>query len=508
MISDALDVNLISSIVGYKLSKGDFSTSSPNLPQTICVFSEANTANQSNLDLTPTQITNAVDAGNKYGFGSPIHQISRILLPYSGGGSKVPIFIYPQAEPVGATSKKLKIVTTGTATANGTHYIVLNGRNGIDGVAYAVNIVIGDTPTVISGKIIDALNNVLGCPAIGTVLVADAILESKWKGLTADSMNVTIDTNDTPVGVTYAITSTQAASGTPSVVAQLGNFGSKWNTIVINGYGTHSTTMQAFEQFNGVADPVNPTGRYAADKMLPFICLTGSVADNDSVVTDAKKDEMTIAICPAPLSPGMQFEAAACVAVIYGNNSSNTPELHILNQTYPDMPIPANGNIGTMMVYANRDLYVKKGNTVVDIQANKYIIKDFVTTYHKAGENPPQFRYCRDLMVDFNARYSYLLLEQRYVVGKVIASDSDPVTNNPNVIRPKQWKAILAEKYFKDMVARAMFTDAPFSLTSLQVGVGISNANRFETAFNYKRTGGALVVSTTASGGFSFGTVN
>lgn len=508
MISDALDINLISAIVGYKLAKGDFSTSSPNLPQVVCVFSEANTANQSNLDLTPTQFTNAVDAANKYGYGSPIHQIMRILFPYSGGGCKVPVFVYPQAEAVSSVSKKLKIVTTGTATANGTHYVVLNGRNGIDGVSYAVNIVIGDTPTIISGKITDALNAVLGCPAIGTVVVADAILESKWQGLTANAMNVSIDTNDTSVGVTYAITSTQSGSGTPSVVAQLANFGSKWNTIVINGYGTHAGTMTAFEQFNGIPDPVNPTGRYAADKMLPFICLTGSVADNDSATTDAKADEVTISICPAPLSPGMQFEAAANVAILYGNNSSNSPELHILNKSYPDMPIPSDGNIGTMMVYANRDVYVKKGNTTVDIQSNKYIIKDFVTTYHKAGENPPQFRYCRDLMVDFNARYSYLLLENKYVVGKVIASDTDPVTNNINVIRPKQWKAILAEKYFKDMVDRAMFTDAAFSLASLQVGIGVSNPNRFETAFPYKRTGGAIVLSTTASGGFSFGTVN
>lgn len=508
MISDALDVNLISAIVGYKLAKGDFSTSSPNLPQVICVFSEANTANQSNLDLTPTQFTNAVDAANKYGYGSPIHQQMRILFPYSGGGSKVPVFVYPQAEPGGATSKKLKIVTTGNATANGTHYIVLNGRNAIDGVAYAVNIVSGDTPTIISGKIADALNAVLGCPAIGTVVVDDAILESKWKGLTADGMNVSMDTNGSSLGVTYAITSTQSGAGTPSVVAQLNNFGSKWNTIVINGYGTHAATMAAFEGFNGIPDPINPTGRYAADKMTPFICLTGSVADNDSTVTDAKLNDVTIAICPAPLSKGMQYEAAANMAILYGNNSSNSPELHILNQSYPDMPIPSDGNIGTMMVYANRDLYVKKGNTTVDIQSNKYIVKDFVTTYHKAGENPPQFRYCRDLMVDFNARYSYLLLENKYVVGKVIAADSDPVTNNPNVIRPKQWKAILAEKYFKNMVDRAMFTDAAFSLATLQVGIGVTNPNRFETSYPYKRTGGALVVSTTASGGFSFGVIN
>lgn len=508
MISDALDINLVSAIVGYKLAKGDFSTTTPNLPQVICVFSEANTANQSNLDLTPTQFTNAVDAANKYGYGSPIHQIMRILFPYSGGGAKVPVYVYPQVEPVGAASKKLKIVTTGTATANGTHYLKVNGRTSLDGVAYAVNILVGDTPTVISQKFADAVNAVLGAPVTGTVVSADVVFESKWAGLTAESMNISVDTNNVNVGTTYAVTSTQTALGTPTVTAQLANFGTKWNTIVINGYGTHAGTMAAFEAFNGIPDPINPTGRYAGDKMLPFICLTGSVADNDSTTTHAKLNDVTIAICPAPLSPGMQYEAAANMAVLFGNNSSNTPELHILNQSYPDMPIPASGNIGTMMVYANRDLYVKKGNSTVDISANKYIVKDFVTTYHKEGENPPQFRYCRDLMVDFNMCYSLLLLENQYVVGKVIAGDNDPVTNNPNVIRPKQWKAILAEKYFKTNVERAIITDIAFSLASLQVGIGTTNPNRFETAYNYKRTGSALVVSTTGTGGFAFGTTN
>lgn len=504
MISDALDVNLISRIVGYKLIKGDFSTTSPNLPQIISVFAEANTANQATLDLTPTQLTSSADAATKYGYGSPIYQIMRILFPQQGGGASVPVKVYPIAEAAGATSKKLVITPTGTATANGTHTVVLSGRDGLDGVFYNVNIAIGDTPTAVSQKIIDAVNAVLGAPAIGTLVTTTAVLESKWKGLTAQEMNVSINTNGNSLGMTYAYSVSQAATGTPSIASTLDLIGNSWDTIVINGFGTHTQTLTALETFNGKPDPTNPTGRFAAPTMKPIIALTGSVADNDASLCDAHLDDVTIAICPAPLSLGFSFEAAANMAVLFGNNSSNNPHLDIEGQSYPDMPTPA--SIGTMAVYANRDLYVKKGNSTVDLVSGRYQVQDFVTTYHKAGENPPQFRYCRDLVVDFNIRYAYLLKEQIHVVDHVIAADAD-IVSATNVVKPKQWKAVLSSELIPDLAKRALIADVAFSKASIQVSIGTSNPNRFETAFSYKRTGTARVISTTVKAGFNFGTI-
>lgn len=504
MISDALDVNLISRIVGYKLKKGDFSTTSPNLPQIISVFAEANTANQTTLDTTPVQITSAADAATKYGYGSPIYQIMRILFPQQGGGSTVPVKVYPIAEAAGATSKKLVITPTGTATANGTHTVVLSGRQGLDGVFYNVNIAVGDTATAVSQKIIDAVNAVLGAPAIGTLVTTTAVLESKWKGLTAQEMNVSINTNGNSLGMTYAYSVSQAATGTPSITSTLALIGNSWDTIVINGFGTHTQTLTALEDFNGKPDPINPTGRFAAPTMKPIIALTGSVADNDASLCDARLDDVTIAMCPAPLSLGFSFEAAANMAVLFGNNSSNTPHLDIEGQSYPDMPTPT--TIGTMATYANRDMYVKKGNSTVDLVSGRYQVQDFVTTYHKAGENPPQFRYCRDLVVDFNIRYAYLLKENIHVVDHVIAADSD-VVNASNVVKPKQWKAVLSSELIPDLAKRALIADVAFSKASVQVGIGTSNPNRFETAFSYKRTGTARVISTTVTAGFNFGTI-
>ena len=70
VISTAVGSERISKIVGYKITKGDFSNVTPNLPQRIAVLGEANTANQGALNLTPVQVISAQQAGELYGFGA------------------------------------------------------------------------------------------------------------------------------------------------------------------------------------------------------------------------------------------------------------------------------------------------------------------------------------------------------------------------------------------------------------------------------------------------------
>lgn len=501
----AVGTELISRIVGYKITKGDFSESSPNLPQRIAILAEANTANQGTLDTTPKVITSAKQAGTLYGYGSPIYHIMRILRPVSGDGvGGIPTVVYPQAEAVGATAKVLTITPTGTATGNGTHTVKIAGRSGLDGVFYDINIVTGDTTDDITAKIYNAVNNVLGSPAIAADTTYEVELTSKWKGLTADGLSVTVDTGNNDLGITYTVTSTQSGSGTPSIAAALTAFSNDWNTIVINGYGTQSGIMTALEQFNGIPDPDSPTGRFRGIVMKPFIALTGSVSDDPSAITDARLAEVTIAICPAPDSSGFHFEAAANMAVLFARQAQDTPHLDVAGRTYPDMPTPT--SIGSMADYTNRDTIVKKGCSTVDLVAGKYTVQDFVTTYHPVGETPPQFRYCRNLMLDFNVRYGYYLLELVNVVDHAIAANSDIVSAS-KVVKPKQWKQII-DKYAEDLASRALIVDPAFTQDSITVSISTTNPDRLETFFRYKRSGFARISSTTAEAGFNFGTLN
>ena len=506
MASNAVGLERVSRTVGYKITKGDFSNSTPNLPQRVVILAEANTANQGELDTTPKEITSAQQAGKLYGFGSPIYAIMRILRPFSGSGiGGVPTIVIPQVEADDATEKVIEITPVGVATGNGTHTLVIAGRKGLDGTFYDINIVEGDTSADISAKIVDAVNKVLGCPFTAEDTDYVATLTSKWKGLTADGLNVTVDTNGNDLGITYSTESTSDGAGTPDIADALDAFGSPWTTIVVNSYGTVSSIISALEQFNGVPDPENPTGRFQGIVMKPFIAITGSIEEDPTSITDAeaRKDQVTIAIAPAPLSDGLAMEAAANATLLFARTSQDTPELDIMGKTYPDMPTPE--YIGAMADYNNRDSFVKKGCSTADLLAGKYVIQDFVTTYHPDGEVPPQFRYCRNLMLDYNVRFGYYLLEQINVIDHVIASDSDTVAAS-KVVKPKQWKQVL-NKYADDLALRALIVDPAFMQKSITVELSNTNPDRLETFFRYKRSGVARIASTTAEAGFNFGTL-
>lgn len=505
-ISTAVGSELISNIVGYALAKGFFQEDTPNLPQRIVILGEANTANQATLDLTGKEITSAKEAAEDYGFGSPIHQVMRILRPPTGGGiGGIPTIVMPQLSDVGAVAESLTVTPTGTADGNATHTLVVNGRDNIDGTFYDYTVVEGDTPTDIVDKQVLALAGVLGSPVTGVNNTAVLEVTAKWEGLTSQEIDIRVDTKGNPVGVTYVVAAGTSGAGTVDISGALAQFQNEWNTLIINTYGVDQFTT--LEAFNGVPAEI-PTGRYAAITFKPFISLWGSKEfDKDKyiVITDAaaRKDQVTHALCPAPNSEGFSWEAAANGGLLAGRIMQDTPHLDVQGKSYPDMPGPIDGIIGDMSDYVIRDLLVKKGCSTVDFINNKYVFQDFVTTYHPDGETPPQFRYPRNLMIDFNVKFGYFILQGIHVENHSIA-ESDQAVNVPKVIKPKQWVQIV-NGYSESLALRNLIVDVEFMQKSIEVGTSGTNPDRLETAFDYKRSPYVRIVSTTGRAGFAFG---
>ena len=506
MISNAIGTERISRITGYLLTGGNFSEVSPNLPQRIAILGEGNAANQGTMPLVATEVTSAKQAGELFGWGSPIYNMMRILRPATSDGvGGIPTIVYPQVEGANV-AKEQTITVVGTATANATHVVRINGRTGIEGENYSFAVLTGEDQDDIAAKIVDSINNVLGSPVIASATLGVVTLVSKWKGLTSNDVNATVETDDVAAGMTYTDAITVPGSGSPSVTAALTSFGNEWNTIVVNSYGIEaSTVLDQLEAFNGKPDPVTPTGRFVGTIMKPFIALTGSL-ENTDVATDAaetiaRRNELTIAICPAPASTGLAMEAAANMCVLFARIEQDTPHLDVAGKTYPDMPT-ATGTI-EMSDYNTRDAYAKAGYSTVDINSGKYEIQDFITSYHPIGEAVPQYRYCRNLGIDFNIKFGYYLLEEINVVDHAIA-DNDDTVNASKVIKPKQWISIL-NTYAEGLAKRALIAQPAFMQDSLEVGLSDSNPDRLETFFRYKRTGFVRIAATTAEAGFNFG---
>ncbi len=512
MISSAVGSDRVSRVVGYKLKKGFFQTSSPNLPQRIAILGQPNTANETNLDTTPYEAVSADAVGKIYGYGSQLHNIMRILRPLNGDGvGGIPTVIYPQLAPVGATATVITSTLTisAGATDNATHYAVVNGRDNVDGVPYAVSVVKGDTPAILYAKYKAAINNVPGSPVIatngGTVgSETSLILTSKFKGASSAELQLRFEyDNGKGCGITYS-QSLVAGTGAVDISGALTTFGSAWNTWVINPYG--SAIFTTLETTNGIPDPDSPTGRYSAIAFKPFIAVWGSIEDTAATlaaITDARSTQVTNALAPAPNSEGFTWEAAANMVFLAAQMAQNSPHLDISGEAYPDMPIPSNGVIGDMSDYNQRDYLVQKGCSTVDLIAGAYVVQDFVTTYHPTGEVPPAYKYPRNLMLDFNIRYCYFLLEQAFVVGMTITNDNQSV-NVAGVIKPKDWKQQL-RSFADDLASRALSADSDFMKKNITVGISSVNPDRFETFFRYKRTGTVRISSTDAEAGFNFG---
>jgi len=502
-ISTAVPAGSVSRASGYQLKKGNFSTSTPYLPQKVVILAEANTANQGTIVNTPVEITSAAQAGAAYGYGSPMHAIARILFPASGTGIQVPVYAMAQTAAVSSTATVIVITITGTATANKTHYLRIAGRTSLDFSTYAINIVTGDTPTVQAGKWVAAINAVLGAPIIASNAAGVLTLTAKWTGASGAGLTAIPDTDGNNAGVTYVITSNTAGTGTPDIAAALAQFEDPWYTIVINSYGV--TKLAELEAFNGIPDATNPTGRYSPMEFKPLVAIFGStepVSANIITITNnsARVPNVTNILAPAPTSAGMPYEAAANMAMLLANISQSTPHLTVAGKSYPDMPVPANNIIGNMSIYANRDSLRKNGSSTVILKDGKYQVQDLVTTYHPDGEVPLIFSEARYLMIDWNIKYGYGILEDSFLKDKAIVDDGQ-YTNVQDVVTPSAWKAVVFT-YLDTIATLALIVDVQFSKDSVVVEIDPTNPNRFNTTFSYKRSGTAEIESTTVTVGF------
>jgi len=505
-ISTAISTDRVSRVVGYRLRAAQFGTLTPYLPQRIAILGEANTANQAALTTDPFEFTSDREVGDKYGYGSPLHMVARILRPQSGnilGG--ITTVIYPQISAGGAVATTIKkSVTCAAATANTTHYVIIAGRDNIDGVRYAYNVVIGDNAAAIIAKIISAVGNVLSCPVTAALNVADIDFVSKWKGATSAELSVSFDTGTNAAGVVYAEVSKTSGTGVVTVSTSLALFGSTWNTLVVNsGVGT----LADFELFNGVPDVTNPTGRYQGNNFKPCVVFTGSVlSDKASLIAitdaDARKTQVTNVIAPAPASKGCTWEAAANMVASYAFTAANKPHLGNGGLTYPDMPVPSNGNIGDFSEYDNRDYLVQRGCSTVTLENGKYTVQDMVTTYHPTGETPPKFRFVRDLIVDWNIAFGWQIIMNRDIHDKTLVGDNDAVTVD-SIVSPKQGKQLL-RSFVRNMAALALIANSDFTIENMNVEVNGTNPARLDFYFPYLRTSVANIVSTDAAVDFAY----
>lgn len=511
VLSNAVPQNAVASVLGYNLGVKDFSEVSSNLPQRIALFTTVGADKVSGFSGYDTAYTvNSVKQYlDKFGV-SPGYYALRILKPLSGGGvGTVPIDVFAIEDDGAAAASAGDITPSGTATANATHYVTFNGRRTIDGRQAAFSVETGDVVADIVTKITAAIDGMLYAPVDATDSTTTVDVEVRWKGASGDEVTIAIETDDNDAGITYAFTQPTGGSGAISYSDSLANFGEVWYTQVLNTFGSGHFTELA--SFNGEPDPdTGGSGRWQSLNVKPFVAFTGT---NESTIATLKalastrKSDLTNCVIPAPNSPSLSWEIAAGCMVRTAVILNSTPHRDFINKSLFDVVAPTGGTAGDMNDYLNRDDLVKNGiSTVVYNESEGYLIKDLITMRRPDDQSPTaiDFKYVKDIAgIDFNVKYQYRLLEVRELEGKTLANDEDTV-NVTEVIKPKDWKGLLYT-LFESLSKLAIIADPEFSQDSLQCQISATNPNRFETTFNYKRTGIARISSSDVFAGFNFG---
>ena len=510
MTSNAIPLNAVSAVMGFDLAKANFNPSSPNLPQSICVYGEVNDANSGTFPTGWVQATNLNDVGNKYGYGSPLYLACRQIFQR---GLTMPVYCYGD-QSSGGEQSKIDVSIVGTATKSGSFKVRIAGRNSLDGYAYTVPVTSGDSADTVVSNMANVIAGALGCP----IYAADHLgtgnyrFQSKWSGTSANDITFTTDFGGIDLGLIIGIT-IHAATGTqPSILTALTKIGNDWRPCIVNclqmSTDSWSTIAQSFsdiETWVGKPDDTNPTGRYTPTLFKPSIVFTGATRD-PRFATGWSDHANQVANCVAYAenSWGMPCEIAANWAAAVVNIWQNAPESDVNGVELTDIPGIFESDIPQSNNYAYREAMVAAGVSTSIYENGVYKINDSITTYCALTETPPAYRWTRDLNIFWNFKYAYRILEIQNLTNKAILPDGTK-TNSPNTITPSQWKVSVSALMY-DFELRGMAVNAKQNSKNIVVQIGGgSNPTRFDTIAPLQISSCGRVFATTVNGGFWYG---
>jgi len=491
-MTTAVDQSAVARTVGIKVDFKDLrAPGALLLGQRIAVIGQGSTA--ASYSLTKRQILSAQEAGEVYGFGSPIHLTVRQLLPSNGDGvGIIPVTVYPLVD--GTTAAAGAIIPTGAPTKDGTFIIRIAN---IDTASFLIPS--GTSTGAMATLIANAINAALSIPVTaGTSTSPDrAVITAKWQGANSASAIEVVGPTDT--GTTFGITAMTGGAGNPDVQPALDQFGSAWETLVLNLMeSTDTTTLDKFATFNET--------RWAPTTRMPYVAFSGSSeVDVATAITvpDARKTDRTNSQLVSPGSNDLSFVVAgrqvARIAVIANNN----PPLDYGSQKATGLVPGADGDQWTGV---ERETAVQGGSSTIQVKDGVVNLSDIITYHKPDGQNPPAFRF----VVDVVGRIFNILFATGEIFdsprwdGKILIPDDQPTTN-PEARKPKDAKADLYSM-FDSLGLNAIISDPDAAKLTVISVINGTNPKRLDNTFTVQLSGNANVISVDLNFGFFFGT--
>ncbi len=494
-ISTAIQPSAVARALGIKTEFQDLRGSQAKfLPQQLAVIGQGSSFVTYSTD--KYTVTSAPEAGERYGYGSPIHLAVSQLLPTNGDGvGTIPITIYPLKDATSSTPSISHFEVVGSPTGTTVHRINVSGV-----MSEQFLITATDTPQTIYEKASQAITAVLEMPVHAIYSSAPAapdavVIGSKWQGKSADGIKLSIE--GLADGLTFTFNKITDGLINPSVDSALAQFGSKWESMVLNCLDIQDTVALDAIQSHG-------EGRYGALVHKPYVCFTGNteaVAQDAITISNTRSLDRINSQLVNPGGEQLPFVSAARQLARIAVRANTDPAHDYGSQRVTGI---TPGTDGQQWDYIKRDLAVKGGSSTIEVKDGVVHISDVVTFYKKTGEEPPAYRYVVDIVklqsILFNLA---LIFNQPKYDGAPLIPDEQPTTNR-NAVKPKTVRVTLAN--FADQLGlEAIISDPVYTRENTVVEIDSVNPKRINVCLPVKLSGNTNIKSVDLKFGFYFG---
>ena len=463
------------------------------LPQRVAVIGQGTSG--LGYSLTKLQLSSALDVANTYGFGSPLHLAALQLFPTNGDGlGSLPCTFYPLDDDASGAPSIGDITPSGTATKAGAFIVTVNNINSVS-LAVAIN----DTPALVVAKLKVAIDATLEMPITTTDNTTDLIVTSKWEGVSANDIKLTIS-GPSDTGVSFVITQPVGGLINPdatAINAALAQFGNDWETIVVNCLeSTDTIALDAISVFN--------EGRWDAQVSKPFVSLAGSqetVVATAIAISDARPADRTNSQPMAPGSGNLPLQIAAANASRIAVVADADPAHDYIRQ---NLPFLSPGLPEDQWTYAEKDQALKAGTSSSDIRDNEIVISDSVTFYHPVGEQDPAYRYVVDIMKLMNIMYNIsLIFDDASWQGAPLIPDNQPTTS-ATAKKPRMAVSEVAG-VLNSLGNLAIISDPATAVKSIIAEIDSGNPKRLNIEATVQLSGNTNIKDFALNFGFFFG---
>jgi phage tail sheath gpL-like len=379
--------------VGVGAKNVQFGISGENLTRKTVIIGTYDPAKTTVVDDVPIQVLNEADAGDKFGFGWPLHRLVKKYFEGSQGAGEC--WVIPQTET--GTAADGEIAWTGTTTAAGTIFLRIANE------LYSISIPSGSTIEETSDAVVAFVNAVADTPVVAakTAVTFETTFTSKAKGLEQNNIAITLNADVAagealPTGITAAVITDMAnGAGTPDIQTALDGMGTgddanqQYFTHLVHGYGLVTSELDKIAIYVGLGNDF--TGCYSKLVTRPFTSLNcdtdpGSAALTAlQVITDARLTDRANGILGVPDEDEIPTEIAAFATGLMARVSQNNPAQHFADQILTGVGKRSTSANRWTKNYSDRDIAVKAGISPTKVISEQAFMQNVVTFYRPAS---------------------------------------------------------------------------------------------------------------------------